>query len=237
LSSQETMKPRHVDPESKALFAMWNGKLNFIRYIPIFGEPIECYGPKFVFTLNGVQCLSKGMATVMSQYALFPMLTDRYKASTLEYQRYYTVFRMGWSIKPFTALVSDAFAMFGYKKRWLLVFSAFFSGVTSIAFSCLPAQESSAVPATILSFVAGYGQANIDILLNGLYSRRMRDHPAAGPKLVSCIWVVQMVAGMVASFVQGPLSSNDKAYLGNIIGGILMFLCVPVTSPLSICDG
>jgi len=228
ISSQEALKPRHVDPESMALFNTCDGKMHILRSVPILGGPLECYGPKFMVALSYIYFMVKGMAYTMGSFALYPMLTERYKCDTLEYQRYYTVSRMGWSIKPFTALVSDAVAVFGYKKRWFLVASVIIGGVTSICFSILPEEHSSAMPATILAFLTGYGEANVDILLEGLYSRRMREYPEPGPHLVSVVWAVQMIAAIIASFVQGPLSSDDKAYMGNIIGGALILSCIPL---------
>lgn len=228
LSSNEVVKARHVEGDAKALFDMFGGKLHILRSVPILGGPLECYGPKFLFSLSYVYFMVKGMAYTMSNYALYPMLTVRYKCDTLEYQRYYTVSAMGWCIKPLTALISDAFAVFGYKKRWFLVGSVIVGGVTSICFSILPEKQSSATPAAILAFFTGYGEANVDILLEGLYSRRIREYPEPGPHFVSVIWVVQMIAGVIAAFVQGPLSSNDKAYLGNIIGGSMILSCIPL---------
>eukprot|EP00796_Vickermania_ingenoplastis_P000696 gene696-gene583 len=112
------------------------------------------------------------------------MFVDRFEATTEEYQRYKTVASVGWTLKPFIALISDAFVFFGYKKRWILTCSALFAALCAVGFALLPPSHGSTQPGAFLSFLAGWGQANLDILEEGLYSRRIRAHPAAGPQLV-----------------------------------------------------
>lgn len=221
--SPDGAESRYVHPTSQKLFQ----KCNTLRYVPIFGEAVECYGPKFVGALDTVTFLNHGMADKLLRTALNPMFKKRYMADTLEYQRYSIVSNMGWSIKPFTALVSDAFAFFGYKKRWFLTVSALLGFACSIVFAMLPSQHSSAVVAAVMAFLMGFGQASIDILSEGLYARKMRAQPSGGPSLVSSVWFVQMIAGIIASVTSGTLADRGQAWVVVILCGVCMGLCLP----------
>eukprot|EP00796_Vickermania_ingenoplastis_P013399 gene13399-9222_t len=76
-TNTETVESRHVHPESKELFKMCGGKLNFIRKIPIFGEPIECYGLKLVFTINTVEFFVKGLGNGFLATSFFNIQEER----------------------------------------------------------------------------------------------------------------------------------------------------------------
>eukprot|EP00796_Vickermania_ingenoplastis_P006288 gene6288-4524_t len=76
-TNTETVESRHVHPESKKLFSKCGGKLNFIRKIPIFGEPIECYGLKLVFTINTVEFFVKGLGNGFLATSFFNIQEER----------------------------------------------------------------------------------------------------------------------------------------------------------------
>lgn len=227
LSAEESVPARYVHPQSLKLFQSCNGNLNWIRKFPILGGAIETYGPWFILTLDTTYFFSKGIAYGLVGIAINPLFLYRYNCTSLEYQRYYTVSRMGWSIKPFTAVISDSFSFFGYKKRWFLTFSAALGGVFSIAMAALPATHASAIPGAIFSLLVGYGQANVDILSEGLYSRKMRRWPEAGPQLVSTVWVMIYIAGIISSCVQGPVTDAGLPQVGMYICGVAMLVCIP----------
>lgn len=227
LLAEENEEARYVHPKSIELFRSCNGKMNWIRKFPIVGGAIETYGPKFVMTLDTTYFFSKGIAYGLVGIAINPLFLYRYNCTSLEYQRYYTVSRMGWSIKPFTALISDSFSFFGYKKRWLLTFSAVLGAAFSFGMAALPANHGSAIPGAICSLLVGYGQANIDILSEGLYSRKMRRWPSAGPKLVSSVWCMVYIAGIISSCIQGPVTDAGLPQVGMYICGAAMLICVP----------
>lgn len=227
LSAEESEDSRYVHPQSLKLFRSCNGKMNWIRKFPILGGAIETYGPWFILTLDTTYFFSKGIAYGLVGIAINPLFLYRYNCTSLEYQRYYTVSRMGWSIKPFTAVISDSLSFFGYKKRWFLTFSAVLGGVFSIAMAALPATHASSIPAAVFSLLVGYGQANVDILSEGLYSRKMRRWPAAGPKLVSSVWVMIYIAGIISSCIQGPVTDAGLPQVGMYICGVAMLVCIP----------
>lgn len=226
-SAMETEEARPVHPDSKRLFSACDGRLGFVRSIPLFGRAIEAFGFKFVGALNITEFLSKGIANYSLQYSYYPMFCGRFGVSAMSYQRYQNVAMMGWSIKPLTALLSDSFAVFGYKKRWYMVVSAAAGAVCCFLYALLPASPTSAPTAAALLFLAGYSQANVDILSEGFYSRLMRKVPLAGPALVSTVWWMLSVGSIVAAFIEGPLSDGGKERLGGYISGACMAATLP----------
>lgn len=57
LTANETDEGRYVHPTSMKLYRKCGRKLGFLRYFPIFGAAVECYGPKFMFALDFTQFL------------------------------------------------------------------------------------------------------------------------------------------------------------------------------------
>lgn len=228
LTAEENSPARYVHPSSRKLFKMCGGKMSYIRYIPMYGEAIECYGLKLVFALNTIEFCTKGLSNGFLSVSYFQMFAMRYEADVAENTRFSSIARTGWSIKPFTALLSDAFAVWGYKKRWYLTFSSLLSAGTCLGFAFLPPSHKWIQLGAIFAFLAGFGQANIDILVEGLYARKIREHAHAGPYLVSSIWAIQQIANLISSVIQGVLNDMEKPHYSPMIAAI----CVLVTLPL-----
>lgn len=218
---------KYVHPESQQLFNACGGKMNCIRYFPVYGKGIECYGYKLVASLSLTYFLSKGLGYHILSQSYNAMYMEWWQCNTLDYGRFRAVSTMGWSIKPFTAMISDAFPLFGYKKRWVLTVSAAVGCACAFGYGLLPGKRSVAEVAAFLAFFAGWGQANLDILEEGLYARKIREQPLGGAQLVSGVWVTQMVAGIISAAIQGPLSDAGIPYVGALIVGAAMALCIP----------
>ncbi|ORC85641.1 pteridine transporter, partial [Trypanosoma theileri] len=206
LSNEMTVEPRFVHPEAKEFFS----NKGFLRYIPLFGEAVEGYGPKPVFSLAMSYFMCKGVSDYLVSLSLFAMFTQRYGLDGTTYQRLENVSMLGWSIKPLAAVVSDMVAFFGYSKRWYMFGACIVGAPLSLVFGLLPAASSSAQVAAGLVFVNCFTKATVDILLEGHYSRMMRRVPGPGPALVSWIWVFIMAGSLVATVIVGPL--GDAGY-------------------------
>lgn len=217
-----------LHPDAARMLEVCGGRLRWISRIPVYGRAIRVFGPKFVFALDMSEFLNKGIAYYTLQNSYQPMFVKRFQCSPMQYQRYSSVALMGWSMKPFTALLTDSFAVLGYTKRWVLVASSVVAAAFCLGYGLLPARQSSAAAAAVFTFLAGYFQANLDILSEGLYSRQIRRFPLAGPSLVSSLWVVLNVGSIAAAFIQGPLSDANKEQVGAYICGISILCCTPI---------
>ncbi|KAH9578174.1 Biopterin transporter family [Trypanosoma melophagium] len=206
LSNEMVSDPRYIHPEAKEFFA----NKGFLRYIPLFGEAVEGYGPKPVFSIAMSYFMCKGVSDYLVRLSLFAMFTRRYGVDGITYQRLENVGMLGWSIKPLAAVVSDMFAFFGYSKRWYMFAACILGSPLSLVFGLLPATTTSAQVASGLVFVNCFSKALVDILLEGHYSRMLRRVPGPGPALVSWIWCFIMAGSLVATVVVGPL--GDAGY-------------------------
>jgi folate/biopterin transporter len=217
---KEAKSGHYVHPDAAALFS----KCSWIRYIPVFGEATEGYGPKVVAALGLSYFLCKGIADQILRGQTYAMMIDRYKIDTPRYQRLSPISSMGWSIKAFTAMLCDGFAFLGYTKRWYMFASCVAGAVFALVYGLLPAKESSADTACAFIFLSCWGKANVDILSEGHYSRLMRANPKPGPSLVSWIWVWVMAGSLIATVMNGPLADAGKPQISIFVSAALQFL-------------
>ncbi|AAZ13130.1 folate transporter, putative [Trypanosoma brucei brucei TREU927] len=204
LSAEETMDARPVHPDARALFR----KLPCVWSIPVFGTAVEAFGPKFVFALGFCELFGKGIADNIIRSSLFPMFTYTFGADAKLYQRMSSLVTFGYAVKPFAAMFSDLFALFGYTRRWYLALSCVVGSTLAIVYGSLPGELSYVPVAGILVFVTSFTKANLDILTQGHYSRLIRRVPLAGPSLVSWVWWCLLVGSLVASSIVGPLTDK-----------------------------
>ncbi|KAK7198526.1 putative pteridine transporter [Novymonas esmeraldas] len=212
----------YIHPGAVALFerAPWT------RKIPVFGISCEGYGPKCTVALSLCYFLDKGFGRNLINISRFAMFTDRFGIDGTRYQRLSGISSMAFSIKAFSAVLSDTIATFGYTKRWVCAASCVIGGAVTLGFALLPTKPASANPAAGFLFLANLCIANVDILLEGHYSRLMRRHPRSGPALVSWIWWFMLVAALVAACVQGPLSDKKIPQVGPYISSVAQVVCV-----------
>eukprot|EP00796_Vickermania_ingenoplastis_P010936 gene10936-7591_t len=73
-SAGEVDEGRYVNPESKDLFET----CSCVRYIPVFGPAVECYGYKLVASLSFTYFLSKGLGFHLMKSMYQPMYDLRH---------------------------------------------------------------------------------------------------------------------------------------------------------------
>lgn len=209
-----------VDAEAVALYRM----APFLRYVPLFSESCSGYGPRPVVSLGICYFFNKGLANQLMNSAGYAMLISRFKISTERYQRLGSMGTLGWSLNAFTAMMCDSFAFIGYTKRWYMFISSVVAGVLTVVYGVLPANPSSANTAAAFIFLASFGRANIDILSEGFYTRKMRLNPRPGSALVSYIWCASMAGTIVSSAINGPLSDLGKPEVNILISGAVQIV-------------
>lgn len=221
-SAEKTSGPRYVHPHSKALFAA----VPFLDKIPVVGPTFEAFGPRCTGSLAGVYLLSKGVSKNIISFSIFPMFRKRYGVSAEVHQRMSGISSMGFSIKPLTAILSDAFAFFGYTKRWYMALSCVLTLACAIVYGILPSKASSAPIAAAMIFLSVFGIANIDVLSEGHFSRLIKKYPKPGAHLISWIWAFIMIGTIIAAAIQGPLSDAGYPQIGIFIAAGATGACV-----------
>ncbi|KAK7197723.1 putative pteridine transporter [Novymonas esmeraldas] len=212
----------YVHPDATRLFAA----CPWMKHIPLFTPSSKSLGPRGVTALSGCYFLNKGIGGYLVTYSRFAMFRSRYGIDGTRYQRLSTLRAMGWSVKAFSACISDTFALFGYTKRWYCAGSCVAGAAFALAFGLLPAKESSANTGAGFMFLTCFCMANIDILSDGYYSRILRKRPAAGPALVSWIWMFVFLASLISAAVQGPLADAGMPQVALYISAACQVLTV-----------
>nr|CCD15113.1 unnamed protein product [Trypanosoma congolense IL3000] len=223
LHAEESKEATFVHPEARKLFK----KAPCLRYVPLFGEASEGYGPKPVLAIGLSYFLSKGLANRLLNGSLIAMFLNRFGIEGILFQRLANLSNMGWSVKPLTAVTSDIFPFFGYTKRWYMFAACLIGPIFSLIFGLLPAKESSAVIGAVCVFVAGLSKANTDILTQGHYSRMIRRVPTPGPALVSWVWWFIILGGLIGSFVVGPLGDAELPHISPFISSAVQLMVLP----------
>lgn len=210
----------YVDPTA----AEWFERCPTLKHIPLFGPVCGALGPKFTLSLGLCYTLSKGAAGNIINVSRQPMLMKRFGIDAVRYQRLASMYALGWSLKAFVAVVTDIFALFGYTKRWYLLFSSVAGAAFAFGYGALPAKPSSANTAAAFIFLTCLCKANLDILSEGHYSRLMRRNPKVGPAVVSWVWAMTFVGTLISACMMGPLSDAGLAYVGVFISGALQLV-------------
>ncbi|KPA83187.1 putative mitochondrial folate/biopterin transporter [Leptomonas pyrrhocoris] len=215
VAPEEVDENSYVDPEAAAMYsaAPW------MQHIPLASEAMTGYGPRPVFSLGVCYFFNKGLANQLMNSATYAMLINRFKMPPERYNRLGSMGTLGWSLNAFTAMMCDTFALMGYTKRWYMFISSLLSGVLTIIYAVLPARPSSADTAAAFIFLASFGRANVDILSEGYYTRKMRQHPKPGPALVSYIWCASMAGTIISSAINGPVSDKGVPQVNIYIAG------------------
>ena len=125
------------------------------------------------------------------------------------------IIEVPWSLKPMLALCSDLFPLFGYSKN-PYIFLTTVLGIAGLCVACFISPESS-VPAELPAgglFLATFAWMTCDILVEGVYSRRMGEHVESGPSLVVFINVGQQIAVLISSLLSGFVLEHLDGFQG-----------------------
>lgn len=197
----------------------------WLRSIPLVGTICMAFDPQFIFSLGMVYFLNKGVASTLIFYSQMPMFLDRFQTTALRYQRMTSLGTLGFSVKPFIAMITDTFAVFGYTKRWYLFISCIIGAAFTLAYSLLPVKPSSDNAAGAFLFLSNFCIASADILSQGFYSRLIRSQPSAGPSLVSWVWWMIYLGYVVGSVISGPITDKNLPQVPVYIAVGFQFSC------------
>jgi folate/biopterin transporter len=170
----------------------------------------------------------KGYGYNVGLPALLPIFKDL-GLGVSQYQKYYTVAQIGWSIKPLLGVLSDLRPILGFHKRWYLMLSCFVGLVSLIAVQLFPQAPSSGAGVALFCFGFQASLAMLDLLCEGAYTRKMAEHPKSGSSVVTWVWLWYTFAQIIAACVEGPMADHvaPRLILLTALPGFL-FLIPPV---------
>jgi folate/biopterin transporter len=169
---------------------------------------IDAFSGRFVLFLAITYFSLKGYAFRALTTVELPYLKNYLQCSGDEYQKYYNISMMGFSIKPLIGIVSDNFPILGYHKRWYMLLFCMIGAAVTAGVTQLPSEKSSGATAAVLLFAAVLGISSLDLLCEGKYSEIMVNRKDTGSSVISWIWGWYMLGGVGAAVIEGPLADS-----------------------------
>ena len=127
---------------------------------------------------------------------------------------YTAIIDIPWSMKPIIAICSDTFPVLGYRKRPYMVVTSILC-IFGLCASCFLPVSSIPVEVPVIGlFLSNFGWMTSDILVEGLYSRRMAERPKSGPDLVVFVSIGQQLTFVISSVISGLIIDRMDGVLG-----------------------
>lgn len=156
------------------------------RTYRFFGRLSTNFGWRFVIVLLSAYIGVKGITSQLTYSAYLPYMRDYVGVTRpTEYQAFYTVSRLPWSLKATIGMVSDAFPIGGYYKRYYLLGAATFGSIACTLLAAAPIRKiGGGVTTAVLLFILTLEHASgASLLFEGELERRHRGpfpHPREG---------------------------------------------------------
>ena len=139
----------------------------------------------------------------------FPLFYIHFNQTALEYQQLVSITLLPWSCKALVGAISDRYPIFGWHKRWYLVFSntLLFISMIGVAIS------SDAKHAAAWLIFSSFSIMINNTLWEGQYANMVR-FLKADTKGISFSWCIYMVGLALAAIIVGPSSHVIKFVYG-----------------------
>ena len=188
--------------------------LQFVRQL------CDDFGSRFVVLIVSVYFGVKGFLYPVIYSGMLPYNKEILRVDGKMHSKIKVIALTPWGMKALFGFVSDIFPIFGYKKKYYILGAA---AVGTIAFALLgtlhlePSEsEKSFIDfsqrpevglASALFFVGMMEQSIVDILTEGSYAQQMAEKPETGSNIVTWVWTVYQIGGLLAALVTGPLTT------------------------------
>ncbi|GAB0497914.1 hypothetical protein MMPV_009251 [Pyropia vietnamensis] len=163
------------------------------------------FGWRFILILLSSYVGVRGIAhrLVHSAYQPFMRVTAGVTNAS-EYQAFFTVMNLPWSLKASIGLISDVMPVAGYHKRYYVLGSAVLGSTACAVLAGVPiAKIGGGVTAAVLLFFLSLEVATVDLLVQGVYAKMMVAQPETGSDLVTAVWMFAMLGQLAASAFVG----------------------------------
>ncbi|GAB0490005.1 hypothetical protein MMPV_001234 [Pyropia vietnamensis] len=180
------------------------------RTIHFFQRLCTNFGWRFVIILLSAYIGVKGITSQLTYSAYLPYMREYVGVTRpTEYQAFYTVSRLPWSLKATIGMVSDAFPIGGYYKRYYILGAAALGSTSCALLAAAPIRKiGGGVTAAVLLFILTLEHASVDLLVQGVYARKMVAQPETGADLVTAVWVFIMFGNLAASSFVGLFANR-----------------------------
>lgn len=166
------------------------------------------HGGMFVASLFAVYFGVKGLGGGLAGAAALPLFMSHYRVSIERFQAYSIAVMTPWSLKPAIGLLSDLVPIMGRSKVPYML------GASAVGTACFAALANlkgcSPVAAAGLLTGISLEAAVVDLLAEGKYAEKMREHPESGGALPSFVWACLFAGVLAAAVVAGPMADAGQ---------------------------
>lgn len=163
----------------------------------------------------------RGSVSRMLDSTQLPYYKNVLHMSGTLYQSLFIVSNIPWSMKSMIGSISDVIPMFGYHKRYYIIFYSLIGTLALILVGVIPFSQSQAEFAAFLFFCANYQLASVDLLCQGKYAELMVRRPATSSDVVTFVWTMSNLGSFFGSMVSGPVSDHHNPRF-------VFLICVPI---------
>jgi len=180
------------------------------------------YGRNLLVFIFSVAFGLKGALMQLVSTAALPYSQKYLKFTAEEMQRYGIVAMFPWTVKPLVGMISDLFPIGGYHKRYYIAISSAL-GCAALVYLAVVEFKPGMGAWYVLGLVAiNFQVATADLLTEGKYTERMREHPTKSSDMVSYVWMC-ITFGSVFATACSFFSIKYEAYRS------LMWIAVPLS--------
>lgn len=204
---------QHDVPDVEPEVPVWSPLPPALRCVPLLDPLCVAFGLKPVAAISMVYFVVRGILMQLIGAVQLPIFKDVIgTASASVYQRYAAVPVLAWAVKPAVGVASDALPLMGYHKRTYMGAAGVLIVVLALATAAVP-RHAAWGPAFAAAgfFGMNLGCAALDLLTESKYAQLMASRPDTGSMLVSWVWALAMVGGIVGALVEGPLADGSAS--------------------------
>ena len=191
----------------------------FIKIKEYFKGVYNVCGFKFFIFLLISQFLIKGLLYNLSSSILLPIFKNL-GSTPSDLQMYSVIISTPWTLKSIFGLLSDLFPILGFHKKYWII-QAIVIGVIGSSLSFF----SNSIVFYIICFVMlNYEIATIDLLTESRYAEIIRENPKFSSDINTFIYSLQVLGGLLAISIVGPLSDEKLFWVVFIVIVIISFV-------------
>lgn len=168
------------------------------------------YTLRFLTMLASTYVLVKGFIYNFVFTGMQPFFLSYIGVDASAYQFYYAAIRTPWALKSFYGMLSDAYPLGGYQKRYYLIAISIITGAAYAVLFSVNFTAETAWIATICLFFTMVQSSMCDLLVEGKYAEMMVSLPRTGADVVTFVWYGYYIGYVISSVTAGPLADHAR---------------------------
>lgn len=163
----------------------------------------SAFGGRFLVMIVCVQWLLKGLGPSFSNAANPYLFRSIGHVDATDLQVFSAIIALPWAMKPMMGLYSDFLPINGYHKQLYMMPMNLCCIICATIVVCM--WPLSAAGLVVCGVLITYNTAQSDLFMEAMYSAKIKEHPTAGPLLISFITAGQSALGLLSSIATGPI--------------------------------